>query len=570
MTENRRIQCTDNGDTITFYDLNKPNQTVEFSKESQPYKLIEPLIKKDSNTNDLYIEENKNNQIIITKNGIYIGEINKNGQKHGKGIYQFSDGDRYEGEWENGQQHGKGIYQFSDGNRYKGNWENGQQHGKGICQFSDGSRYKGNWENGQQHGKGICQFSDGSRYEGEWENDQKHGKGVYQFSDGSRYEGEWENDQKHGKGILFKKFIEQDGTFENSYFIEGVGYTTTDKVHRDTFDPRSIKNGKIKLYDLKINKDKTKTITYYTQTGQSISININENGFITGTEPNNMKIIQSAFEDLKNLFENIPTERQEAFDDILAEIYMALNVTIMRQNHRLPIQIIDTKTNPVFKFEDEQEVTKTEQLIKLAQKQNPNGITIMPVHHLVRRHQVYMIVYPESMGKKIDIINTGASIKKEVHNQLKYKKIEVREFYPLKQNKVGNCVLVSTLVTERLLNSINGINPDDFPKHFYDAISLLPIKDPDGYSLYLPEITEKIRQSAEKLKKEQQKLTNTQQMITSCFKLQNTEKFGLCEPRCFHKKLDEKPLTVRFEELKKCIEKISEKTQTSTFATMPQ
>lgn len=39
---------------------------------------------------------------------------------HGKGIYIFSKGDRYEGELRNGMKEGYGDYYYSNGNKYEG------------------------------------------------------------------------------------------------------------------------------------------------------------------------------------------------------------------------------------------------------------------------------------------------------------------------------------------------------------------------------------------------------------------------------------------------------------------
>lgn len=39
---------------------------------------------------------------------LFIGEF-KNGKRHGKGNYYFSNGDQWEGEWFHDRQHGKGI-----------------------------------------------------------------------------------------------------------------------------------------------------------------------------------------------------------------------------------------------------------------------------------------------------------------------------------------------------------------------------------------------------------------------------------------------------------------------------
>ena len=41
---------------------------------------------------------------------------------HGKGIYTFADGAKYDGEWKDDKQHGKGLYTFASGDKYDGEY----------------------------------------------------------------------------------------------------------------------------------------------------------------------------------------------------------------------------------------------------------------------------------------------------------------------------------------------------------------------------------------------------------------------------------------------------------------
>ena len=47
--------------------------------------------------------------------------------------------------------------------------ENGQLQGIGSCYYSDGSKYQGQWEEGYPQGDGIKTFADGSQRKGKWE-----------------------------------------------------------------------------------------------------------------------------------------------------------------------------------------------------------------------------------------------------------------------------------------------------------------------------------------------------------------------------------------------------------------
>jgi len=40
--------------------------------------------------------------------------------REGKGIYYYSNGERYKGDFKNNMREGKGIYYYSNGDRYKG------------------------------------------------------------------------------------------------------------------------------------------------------------------------------------------------------------------------------------------------------------------------------------------------------------------------------------------------------------------------------------------------------------------------------------------------------------------
>ena len=41
--------------------------------------------------------------------------------------------------------HGKGVYMFPDGTKFEGFYHMGERHGKGIVHFSNKQFYKSNW-----------------------------------------------------------------------------------------------------------------------------------------------------------------------------------------------------------------------------------------------------------------------------------------------------------------------------------------------------------------------------------------------------------------------------------------
>lgn len=52
----------------------------------------------------------------------------------------------YVGQYRNGLRHGKGVYVFKNGARYNGDWRHGQKYGQGIFWYPDGTRYEGTEE----------------------------------------------------------------------------------------------------------------------------------------------------------------------------------------------------------------------------------------------------------------------------------------------------------------------------------------------------------------------------------------------------------------------------------------
>ena len=70
---------------------------------------------------------------------------------HGKGVFTWKDGRKYEGEYVNDLKNGKGIFTRPDGKIYDGSWKAGKQDGEGIFQNkSMDSPRKGLWKDGKR------------------------------------------------------------------------------------------------------------------------------------------------------------------------------------------------------------------------------------------------------------------------------------------------------------------------------------------------------------------------------------------------------------------------------------
>lgn len=195
-------------------------------------------------------------QIKKYKDGVYEGYM-VNGKRHGLGIFQYSEGNRFVGEWKNDLISGRGMSRStlvahrvgeiecnrtiaiyngraitsnevvdwtSKDNIYIGPMDKGKYSGYGKMLYKDGSKYVGQWVRNERSGKGTLTYANGTRYVGEFLYDHIMGEGVkyynngnreegrfglsglsgqgkYYWADGSTYVGEFKDDKFNGKGV---------------------------------------------------------------------------------------------------------------------------------------------------------------------------------------------------------------------------------------------------------------------------------------------------------------------------------------------------------------------------------
>ncbi len=147
----------------------------------------------------------------------YEGDV-KNGMRNGQGKYTYANGDIYLGGWKDDMMHGKGIYRFKNGDMYEGDYMNGERTGQGIFTYADTMKYVGQFKKGLKDGFGTLTWADGSLYEGYWVEDNAHGRGKLTLAVGYVYDGEWADGQMNGEGVI----LLPDGTKFKGHFKNGM------------------------------------------------------------------------------------------------------------------------------------------------------------------------------------------------------------------------------------------------------------------------------------------------------------------------------------------------------------
>lgn len=78
---------------------------------------------------------------INLPDGYYIGQIDANRVRCGKGLLKYPVGDIYFGGWKDECFHGQGVYIFQSGEIYEGLLNNGMKEGHGIYYYEEGRAY---------------------------------------------------------------------------------------------------------------------------------------------------------------------------------------------------------------------------------------------------------------------------------------------------------------------------------------------------------------------------------------------------------------------------------------------
>ena len=120
---------------------------------------------------------------IYYKNGqIYEGEVfgNEKDLDYGEGVKTLPDGSKYEGVWSRRKddiiskwkikgydKYGEIVLEIYEGN------------GKGLYVYTGGNKYEGEFKDGEQDGQGTFTLSDGTKFVGEWKDNKPWNVTIY-------------------------------------------------------------------------------------------------------------------------------------------------------------------------------------------------------------------------------------------------------------------------------------------------------------------------------------------------------------------------------------------------------
>ena len=151
----------------------------------------------------------------------YEGQF-QDGIRFGQGVMTFADGSVYDGNWIDGNRSGMGTLTLAEGGKYTGLFQDNLRHGRGTMERPNGEKFSGEWVQHQMHGKGTLTFLDGSTFDGEFVRGFMCGRGQYSHDNGKQYIGEWSQDKRHGHG----EELDENGCKYSGLFCEDLRHGT--------------------------------------------------------------------------------------------------------------------------------------------------------------------------------------------------------------------------------------------------------------------------------------------------------------------------------------------------------
>ena len=140
---------------------------------------------------------------------------------------------KYKGEISGGEPDGLGILTYENGTKYTGLFEDGKiKDGKGKYDFSNGDKYEGDIGTikprrpGVLQGQGTYTWSNGDKYEGEFKDGKQHGQGEFVVDDlMESWSGEFKDGKRWNVTIIDLNLGED---FRFDYYFEGKEMITSE------------------------------------------------------------------------------------------------------------------------------------------------------------------------------------------------------------------------------------------------------------------------------------------------------------------------------------------------------
>lgn len=150
----------------------------------------------------------------------------------------------YTGECKDGLAHGTGRAQGKD--LYVGQFIKGNKSGKGVLTWANGERYEGDFVDDKRTGKGVYTWANGERYEGDFVDDEFNGRGRFTYANGNFREGYWGNDQSlptYGRFFTSKTNEMDEGLWSNYKLVKSCPRIECDpEYYPEGLDKKTIRD----------------------------------------------------------------------------------------------------------------------------------------------------------------------------------------------------------------------------------------------------------------------------------------------------------------------------------------
>lgn len=162
--------------------------------------------------------------------GVYDGELDARGLRHGKGEITCEDGEVYNGEWKQDVRDGQGACRMSNGAVYEGQFKRNKREGHGTYYCTNGDKYVGGYRAHLRDGNGTYHRSNGDKFVGRYKAGSPNGVGTYyRKKDGSvdvgRYKGENSVVTAIGEGVRWSKDRSMAWSLQNGKEVKEISLT---------------------------------------------------------------------------------------------------------------------------------------------------------------------------------------------------------------------------------------------------------------------------------------------------------------------------------------------------------